>query len=141
MGNFSRGLSDQILEMVNALNIEDRLEGETNFWAWKEMVLLLLEENDLKEYVEVVVASSIDLQELVAHKKKEVKAKKVLLESIKDHLIPHISEKKSSKEMYDALVSLYQNKNIGRFLHLKHQLQVVNMSSEDMVVNYLMNIT
>jgi hypothetical protein len=97
--------------MVNTLNIEDRLEGETNFQAWKERVLLLLEENDLKEYVEVVVASPTDPQELEAHKKKEVKAKQVLLESIKDHLIPHIAEKKYAKEMYDALVSLYQNKN------------------------------
>jgi hypothetical protein len=46
--------------MVNRLNIEDRLEGATKFQAWKEMILLLLEENDLKEYVEAVVASSID---------------------------------------------------------------------------------
>jgi hypothetical protein len=41
--------------MVNTLKLEDRLEGETNFWAWKARVLLLLEENDLKEYVEDVV--------------------------------------------------------------------------------------
>jgi hypothetical protein len=65
----------------------------------------------------------------------------VLLESVKDHLIPHIAEKKYAKEMYDALVSLYQNKNTGKLLHLKHQLQVVKMSSEDTVVNYLMKIT
>jgi hypothetical protein len=32
--------------MVNTLKLEDRLEGETNFWAWKARVLLLLEEND-----------------------------------------------------------------------------------------------
>jgi hypothetical protein len=44
--------------MVNTLKLEDRLEGETNFQAWKERVLLLLEENDLKEYVEDVVPSS-----------------------------------------------------------------------------------
>jgi hypothetical protein len=29
--------------MVNTLNLEDRLEGETNFKAWKARVLLLLE--------------------------------------------------------------------------------------------------
>jgi hypothetical protein len=127
--------------MVNTLKIEDRLEGATNFRAWKARVLLLLEENDLKEYVESVVASPTDPQELAAHKKKEVKAKRVLLESVKDHLIPHIAEKTSAKEMYDALVGLYQNGNTGRKLHLKHQLQVVKMSSEDTIVNYLMKIT
>jgi hypothetical protein len=60
-----------------------------------------------------------DLQKLVVHNNKEVKAKKVFLESVKDHLILHIFEKKSSKEMYDALVSLYQYKNTDRLLHLK----------------------
>jgi hypothetical protein len=127
--------------MVNTLKIEDRLEGETNFWAWKARILLLLEENDLKEYVEGVVPSPTDPQELATHKKKEVKAKRVLLESVKDHLIPHISEKKSAKEMYDALVGLYQSENTGRKLHLKHQLQVVEMSSSDTIVSYLMRIT
>jgi hypothetical protein len=65
----------------------------------------------------------------------------VLLESVKGHLIPHIAKKKYAKEIYDALVSLYQNKNTGRLLHLKHQLQVVRMSNQDMIVNYLMKIT
>jgi hypothetical protein len=31
-----------------------------------------------------------DLQKLAAHRKKKVKAKQVLLDSMKDHLIPHI---------------------------------------------------
>jgi hypothetical protein len=87
-----------------------------------------------------VVAAPIDPQELTTHKKKEVKAKWVLPESMKDHLIPHIAEKTSGKEMYDALVGLYQNKNTGMKLHLKHQLQIVRMSSEDIVVSYLMKI-
>jgi hypothetical protein len=43
--------------------------------------------------------------------------------------------------MYDALVGLYQNKNIGRMLHLKHQLHIVRMTGEDTIVSYLMNIT
>jgi hypothetical protein len=87
-----------------------------------------------------LVESPIDLEELAAHKK-EVKAKRVFLESVRDHLIPHIAKKTSAKEMYDDLVSLYQNKNIGRFLHLKNEIQVINISSEDMVMNYLMNNT
>jgi hypothetical protein len=60
---------------------------------------------------------------------------------MKDHMIPHIVEKKFVKEMYDALVGLYQNENTGRELHLKHQLQIVKMSSEDTSVSYLMKIT
>jgi hypothetical protein len=61
--------------MVNTMKIEDMLEGEINLWVCKSRILLLLEENDLKEYIEVVVASPTNLQELTAHEKKEVKAK------------------------------------------------------------------
>jgi hypothetical protein len=77
--------------MVNTLKIKDRLEAAINFRAWKPRVLLLLEENDLKEYVDGVIMSPTDLQELATHKKEEVKAKRVLLESVKDHLISHIA--------------------------------------------------
>jgi hypothetical protein len=41
--------------MVSTLRVEDRLERATNFRAWKARILLLLVENDLKDYVEMVV--------------------------------------------------------------------------------------
>jgi hypothetical protein len=113
-------IRDQL--MVNTLRVEDRLEGATDFWAWKARILSLLEENDLKDYVEMVVLDPNDAQELAAHKKKEVKAKQVLLDSRKDHLIPHIFEKKTTKYMYDALVGLYQSENANQKLILKHKL-------------------
>jgi hypothetical protein len=47
--------------MVSTLKIEDRLEGATNFLSCKARVLLLLEENDLKEYGEGVFATPNDL--------------------------------------------------------------------------------
>jgi hypothetical protein len=34
---------------------------------------------------------------LEAHEKKEVKENRMMMDSIKDHLIPHISEKKNYK--------------------------------------------
>jgi hypothetical protein len=104
-------------------------------------ILLFLEENELKEYVEGVIPSLIDPHELTTHKKKEVKTKRVLPKSMKDNLIPHISEKKYAKEMYDSLVGLYQSENTRMKLHLKHQLQIFKMSSEDTIVNYFMRIT
>jgi hypothetical protein len=128
--------------MVNTFKLEERLEGEMNFWASKARFLLLLEEHHLKEYVEDVVPSATNPVDLEFHKKREVKAKHMLLDAVKNHLIPHIAEKTSSKEMYDPLVlCLYQNGNTGRKFYLKQDLQVVKMSSEHTVVNYLIKIT
>jgi hypothetical protein len=38
----------------------------------------------------------------------------MILDAIKDHLIPHVFEKKTMKEMFDDLVSLNQSQNINR---------------------------
>jgi hypothetical protein len=45
-------------------------------------------------------------------KKNEKKAKRILSYSVKDHLIPHISELQTTRQMYDALNRLYENKYI-----------------------------
>jgi hypothetical protein len=61
--------------MVNTLKLEDKFEGEKKSYTWKVRVLLLLEGNDLKEYVEEVVPSPNDLIDLEFDKKREVKDK------------------------------------------------------------------
>jgi hypothetical protein len=58
-----------------SLRFEDRLDGASNFLSWKVRVTLLLEENDLWDIVKDVVTPPTDPQELVAHNKREVKAK------------------------------------------------------------------
>jgi hypothetical protein len=58
--------------------------------------MLLLEVNDLWDIVQDVVLSPMDLQQFKAHKK-EVKAKRMITDAIKDHLIPYISKKKTTK--------------------------------------------
>jgi hypothetical protein len=98
----------QVLGMeTTPLRVEDRLDGASNFLSWKERVTLALKEYDLWELVDKVVAPLMDPTTLEAHNKKEIKAKRVLLDSVKDHLIPHLSEKKMTKDMFDALVGLF----------------------------------
>jgi hypothetical protein len=77
-------------------------------------VTLLLEEKDLGDIVKTIATLPTDLQELVAHNKRVVKTKRMIMVAIKDHLIPHGSGKKTAKDMFNALVSLYQNRNINR---------------------------
>jgi hypothetical protein len=101
---------------------------------------LALKEYDLWELVDKVVTPPKDLAALDTHNK-EIKAKRVLLDSLKDHPIPHLNEKKTTKEMFDALVSLFESKNMNRKMVLKNKLISVQMSRSDNVTNYLMRIT
>ena len=48
------------------------------------------------------------------HKKKLVKAKKIIADSIKDHLIPQVSSLKTPKDMFDSLTKLFEENNINR---------------------------
>jgi hypothetical protein len=63
------------------------------------------------------------------------------LDAVKDHLIPHLSEKKTTKEMFDTLVSLYQSENINMKMVLRNKLRSTQMSRSDSVTSYLMKIT
>jgi 2-phosphoglycerate kinase len=77
---------------------------------------------------------------LVAHNKREVKAKMMILDAIKDHLIPHISEKKTMKEMFNALVSLYKSESINKKMILQNILKSIVMNKSDLFTSYLMEI-
>ena len=61
------------------------------------------------------------------HKKKLVKSKRIISNSIKDHLIPHVSSFKTSKEVFDALTKMFEGKNINQKMTLRNQLKNVNI--------------
>ena len=56
------------------------------------------------------------------HKKNLVKAKRSIVDSIKDHLIPQVSSLKTPKEIFDSLTKLFEGKNINRKMTLRNQI-------------------
>ena len=77
--------------MSHHTNIDENLEGADNFWAWKYRTSLVLEENELDSYItkEVPIAEGDEAKDL--HKNKLVMDKRIIVDSIKDHLIPRVS--------------------------------------------------
>ena len=99
--------------MSHHTKLDEKLEGADNFWAWKYRISLVLEENELDSYIseEVPVPKGDEAKAL--HKKKLVMDKKIIVDSIKDHLIPHVSSLKTPKAMFDSLTKLFEGKNIN----------------------------
>jgi hypothetical protein len=97
--------------MATGLRVEDRLDGAANFGAWKERMIFLLQENKLWDIVENttthLVVVPIDATLLAACTKKSIKAKIFILDTIKDHLIPHLKGKTHDYEMWESLTKLY----------------------------------
>ena len=106
------------------LRTEDRLDGAGNFVPWKARILLVLKENELWDEVVnhttthpiVIPSATTDPVALVAFEKKDIKAMKIILDAVKDHVIPHISGKDHAHEMWSALTGLFQSlMRIGRW--------------------------
>jgi hypothetical protein len=51
-------------------------------------------------------------------KDNDINAMSIIVDSVKDHLIPYISHLDSSKKMYDALTNLFLVRNIGQAMSL-----------------------
>ena len=52
-----------------------------------------------------------NLAYLAAWKKIDSRAMLIIMDGVKDHIVPHISGKKTALEMWKDLESLYQSKN------------------------------
>jgi hypothetical protein len=89
------------------LRFEDNLDGDTNFSPWKKRIALLLEENEIWDIVDKTQVVPTYTTLLAAYNKKNVKAKRMLLDAVKDHIIPHVFGKKNAYEMWEVLTNLY----------------------------------
>ena len=70
-----------------------------------------------------------------------VRAKRIIIDSIKDHLIPHVSSLKIPKEMFDALTKLYEGKNINQKMTLRTQLKNVKMQNSETIQSYFTRVS
>jgi hypothetical protein len=94
------GETGQQTQMVSAgLRVEDKLDGASNLCPWRECISLVLEENGLLEITKAKVAAPANPIQLAAHTKKNFKVRRILVDGVKDHIIPHFSSKKTAKDI------------------------------------------
>ena len=94
--------------MSHHTNLDENLEGDDNFQACKYRISLVLEANELDSYInEEVPVPEGDEAKALLHKKKLVMSKRIIVDSIKDHLIPQVSSLKTPKEMFDSMTKLF----------------------------------
>ena len=75
------------------------------------------------------------------HKKKMVLAKRIIADSIKDHLIPQVSSLKTPKAMFDALTKLFEGKNINQKMTLRNKLKNVNIQNAETIQSYFTRVS
>jgi hypothetical protein len=113
--------------MSASTKLVDKLEGVENFRSWKYRIALILEENDLAKFIKENVPEPTEDAAKAKYKKDMVRAKRIIADSIKDHLIPQVDSKNTPKEMFDALTKMYEGKNINQKMNLRTQLKNTKM--------------
>ena len=73
--------------MTHHTQFDDKLGGADKFRAWNYMISLILEENDLDQYISKEVTELERDEANYTHKKKLEKTKRITANSIKNHII------------------------------------------------------
>ena len=105
--------------MVRGLPVEDRLDGGSNYGSWKPRVLLTLEEYDVKDFALKDVPMPEEEDRQAAWRRHDVKARKILMDSMKSHLVFHISKAETAKDMFDILKNHFECENISQSIALR----------------------
>ena len=79
----------------NGLRLEYALEGSSNYVAWKDQMEAVLDDNGLKEFVDMDVQKPTNLAEVEAWQNKMAKCRRILLEGVKDHIVSSLHGKYS----------------------------------------------
>eukprot|EP00253_Pinus_taeda_P018416 PITA_18416 len=127
----------------NGLRLEYALDGSSNYIAWKDHMEAILEDNDLKDFIdqEVPKLATTNAIELAEWKKCVARARRILLEGVRDHIFSSLHGKETPFSMWKTLKDLYQNNNDQRKLVLKDKLRKIKCEKGNTISTYLNKLT
>ena len=120
----------------NGFKADDKLTGKDNFHAWKMTLDLMLEDQDVMDYVQGKIQeppSTATTAAKTKYKRGEIKAKLMIRDSIHKSLVAYISELGKYKEMYDKLVHMFKANNANKVLFFKNQLKNLRKGRDESV--------
>lgn len=130
-----------MITIVDTLLIVDLHPWTSIFRAWKTRIDLILAKNKVLDIVKVKIVEPIDNARKEKFKEDGITAICLIVDSIRDYLIPYVSKLENSKAMYDALTNLFTINNIGLVMSLKNELCDVRMTNDDIVASYFVRIS
>ena len=130
----------KLFSMMN-IRYEDQLDGVSNYIPWKVRITIVLKELRVWSFINSVMTKPTNKDELEVFEAHEAKAQRIILDWVKDHLIPHLAKKKTTKDMWDTLTKLFEAKNENRKMALKDKLHSIKMKNDEGVASYLTRVT
>jgi hypothetical protein len=100
-----------------------------------------LKRNDLAKFIKENVSEPEEDEAKEKYKKDMIRDKRIIVDSIKDHLIPQVSSKNTPKDMFDALTRMYEGRNINRKMNLRTQFKNTRMQKGETVQDYFSRVS
>ena len=75
------------------------------------------------------------------YNKDMIREKRIIVDSIKNHLIPQVSSKDTPKEMFDALLGMYEGRKMNQKMNLRAQLKSTKMSKGESIHEYFTRVS
>ena len=123
-----------------SIRYEDRSDGISNYLPWKVRITMVLKKWNIWSFANTKMTKSTDKVDLEEHEDLETRAQRVILYGVKDHLISHLTEKKTTNDMWDVLKQLFEAKNKNQKMALKDKLHNVKMTKDESVTSYLTRV-
>lgn len=127
--------------MSNNVRVEDRLEGSINFYSWKIRITTILEELELENFIEKDMPIPEDEIEKATWKRRNNKAKKIIVDSVKEHILPSIENLKKAFEIFTTIKNAFEINNSSRLITLKNQLMNIKMNKGETISSYFGRIS
>lgn len=134
---FSTFLADMA---TNGLRDQDTLDGASNYVIWKAKMPFLLDKHALKTYVDSMVVVTADADPLKKYRAEMAKAKRMILDGVKDHVVCHVASRGAAKEIWDALATLYQGSSEQQKMYLEKKLRSAQTQKGEHVDPFLMKL-
>ena len=91
--------------------------------------------NDLEGFIKDEVAEPKEVEA-----KSKYKKDMIIADSIKDNLILQVSSRRTPKEMFDALSSLFEGRNINRKMTLRNHFKSVKVQKSETMQSYFTRV-
>ena len=95
--------------VFNGLRLEYALDGSSNYIDWKDHMEEVLEDNSLKDFIDQEVLKPTGAIGLAEWKKCVARARRILLEGVRDHIVSSLHGKETPFSMWKTLKDLYEN--------------------------------
>jgi len=127
-------------QMATNLRYEDKLDGASNYIKWKYKMKNDLQENKVWHIVKKKTTIPTNAKDKELHYALETRAQRILLDGVKDDMVPNIGEKQTSHEMWAHLKGLFEAKHESRIMALKERIQHTSMSKGEGITVYLTKV-